>query len=227
MSNKKFTILHWWLIVIALVLVGDMLSLTLTGWESWASIIANGFAIIIAFIVFIKWLLRQIKIHNPIKITYLIPDSSKFIGAPPQELKPVKLNVGIGRYEIMILHTQKMTLTQASPPFIELDGNETNKPIKLPLKKHPFVTGQTLDAQRQLLDVDWHGNTIPKKGKQGIQYLASVVGFITLPLETIGNWKGNIAITFRVVETDKPITVRLPLEVSDIADKDQIPFLKK
>lgn len=174
-----------------------------------------------------KWMYSK-RIPFSIKIMYLIPQSKyngkQYNGFPEKEQKKSKLTIGIGKYQLYILHQHKIALTQVYPPIVNFDGDSENKPTKLLLDKHPFIVDERINTKGEKVAVAWHGNSIPNE--QCGKYLPYSDGLIVKNIETYGYWKGKITITFRVEENTKPIVVKLPLSVSKYESEDEVPFLK-
>lgn len=228
MSKNDYTTLIWCVILV----LGVLLIVTM---GTIIGIIA-GIVVIIGFVLVVPRTYKSIKswwlLRSPMDVTYLIPQSQytkkQFIGAPSQEIKPNNITVGIGKYQLIILYTPKVTLTQSYPPYIEIVGDRSNKPEFFNLEQNPFIIEEQKDARGNISITDWHGVTVSIDPKQTgeKQYVANTVGLIARGIHTFGNWKGSINITWCVKETDKAFTTSLKLEVSELEEVDQIPFLK-
>ena len=195
----------------------------------WTSIIGTSILVLVTIFGIIRWW-HKTTIIRAIKLTYLVPSANynnkQFPNAPEQESKPRKLTLGVGKYQLFIMHSHKVISTATYPPIVEMIGANVNKPQSLLLNKHPFVVGKRIDAQGIKRDVDWHGNTIATN-PTNTQYLPGTVGLIAHPIETYGYWDGKICVTFRIKERDKPIVKSLRLVVTEVKEQDQISFLKQ
>lgn len=200
--------------------------LQLTSWGAIAAILGAIILSLSTAIILYKWGRRKYVLKNPLDVQYLIPKreypEASFNGAPREEIKPVSLTVGIGRYRLMHVITPRVDII-VDPIVLRFEGSDKNKPKRYG-SDNPFIVNE-IPGRGGPQYLDWWGDIHPTyQGWPRYLHLGDTL-VIGNRIETTGPWQGKAYFEFPIRDV-KVIVKKLTFTVKEDEQADQIPFLK-
>uniref|UniRef100_A0A6M3L6W1 Uncharacterized protein n=1 Tax=viral metagenome TaxID=1070528 RepID=A0A6M3L6W1_9ZZZZ len=200
--------------------------------EEWKFVITVAAPFVAALILLIAnpiW--RWYKMHNPLKVTYLIPRTQyseiSFLGAGNEEGTPSELTVGIGYYRVIHLIIPKREIDIGSVK-LRFSGPAKNKPKQRGVD-NPYwisdISGRSdQPVPNQYLNWDGEVYSFPDIMKLPLHLIKKEPLIIGNGIETIGAWEGEIILVFPIYKWRR-IEKSLKFRVTD-GSSDDIPFLR-
>ena len=199
--------------------------------EEWKFVITVAAPFVAALIILIaNPILRRCKMHNLLKVTYLIPRKQygeiSFLGAGNKEEAHSELTVGIGYYRVMHLIIPKREIDIGSVK-LRFSGPAKNKPNQRGVD-NPYWIGEISGRSDQPVPtqyLNWDGEVYPFPDimEFPLHLIKKEPLIIGNGIETIGAWEGEIILVFPIYKWRR-IEKSLKFRVTD-GSSDDIPFL--